>query len=360
MQPTLTPEFTLRGHTDPVYAVAVSPDGKTFATGSFDKTVKLWTAADGKNTRTLTGHTNLVLAVAFHPKEPLLASASSDNTVRVWDVKADKPADQPVRTLQHPQLVNAIAFDKDGTRIATGGQDGILRIWDVSKKETPAPKTIAAHVPPQPQQPQPIYAVVWTPDGKQVVTASNDKSIKVWDADGAKLVREIRPGADRPPPSKEAVAAAPGVVGGANGFQLSLPPSPGHVDQVYSLALSADGKLLASGSADKTVKVWNPATGELVRALVNPHLKGGSHPGFVQGVRFTPDGSKLVSVGGAPKYKGYVAVWAVADGKLVGGGEVPFGTVYAVDVTADGKAVLGCGPKARGETASDAVAVSLN
>jgi WD40 repeat protein len=243
--------------------------------------------------------------------------------------------------------------------LATGGQDGILRIWDVSKKDTPAAKTIEAHVSEKPKQPQPIYAVLWTPDSKQLITASNDKSIKIWDADGAKLVREIKPGADRPPPSKEVLAAAPGVMGTANGFQLNLPPSQGHVDQVYSLALSADGKLLASGSADRTVKLWNPATGDLVRALTNPNRKGVAHPGFVQGVKFTPDGSKLVSVGGAPKFKGSVAVWNSADGKLLTGTEVPFGTVYAVDITADGKAILGCGPKQRGATESEAVVVSL-
>lgn len=358
----MQPVLTLKGHTGEVYAVAVSPDGKTYATGSFDKTVKLWNAADGKELRTLggaSGHTNLVLAVAFHPKEPVLASASSDNTVKFWDVKADKPADAPVRNLAHPQLVNAIAFSPDGSKLASGGQDGQLRIWDVSKKDTPAAKAIAAHVPPQPQQPQPIYAVLWTPDGKQLITAGNDKSIKIWDADGAKLVREIKPGADRPPPSKEAIAAAPGVVGGANGYQLGLPPSPGHLDQVYSLALTRDGKLMASGSADRTVKLWNPATGELVRSLANPAFKGAAHPGFVQGVKFTPDGSKLITVGGAPRLKGYVAVWNVTDGKLISGEEVPFGMVYAVDVTADGRAVLGCGPKSRGETASDAVVVAI-
>ena len=362
MQPLFAVLLTLKGHTDPVYAVAVAPDGKTFATGSFDKTIKLWNAADGKERRTLggtAGHTNLVLSVAFHPKEPILASSSSDNTVKFWDVKAEKPADAPVRNLAHPQLVNAIAFDKDGGRLATGGQDGILRIWDVSKKENPAPKTINAHVPPAPQQPQPIYAVLWTPDGKQVITASNDKSIKIWDVDGAKLAREIKPGSDRPPPAKEMIGAAPGVMGVANGFQLGLPPSPGHLDQVYTLALSGDGKVLASGSADRTIKLWNPATGTLIRTLTNPNLKGGAHPGFVQGVRFTPDGSKLVSVGGAPKLKGYVAVWNVADGKLLSGAEVPLGTVYAVDVKADGTALFGCGPKVRGATESEAVVVSV-
>jgi WD40 repeat protein len=132
-----------------------------------------------------------------------------------------------------------------------------------------------------------------------------------------------------------------------------------HSDAVYAISWHKDGQLLASGSADRTVKVWNPATGELVRTLANPALKGMAHPGFVQGVRFTPDGSKLVTVGGAPKLKGFVAVWNVADGKLLSAAEVPFGMVYAVDVRADGTAILGCGPKARGDTASDAVVVTV-
>jgi WD40 repeat protein len=286
----------------------------------------------------------------------LLLTVADDKKVRAWKFAGDTPS----RNLQHPNLVNAVAFDKTGTLLATGGQDGVLRIWDVSKKEVPAAKAVNAHVPAAPQPPRAIYAVVWTPDAKQLVTASDDKSIKFWDADG-KPVREIKPGSDRPPPSDAMKAASPMVLGGAGQAVLSQPPSPGHTDQVYSLAITADGKYLASGSADKTVKLWNPATGELVRAFANPTLKvpTDSHPGFVQCVKFTPDGSKLVSVGTAPKNKGYLAVWNVADGKLLAGYELAVGPIYSVDVTADGTAVLGCGPKTRGTSESEAVVTPL-
>lgn len=286
-----------------------------------------------------------------------LVSVGDDKKARVWKFVADAPS----RNLQHPNLVNAVAFDKTGTLLATGGQDGVLRIWDVSKKDS-QPKAINAHVPPQPAQPRAIYAVVWTPDAKQVITGSDDKSIKIFDVADGKLVREIKPGSEKPPTADEVKKLAPAVAGGAQVPSLNSPPPPGHTDQVYSLAITPDGKFLASGSADKTVKLWNVATGELVRSFVTPGLKpdGSAHPGFVQGVRFTTDGSKLLSVGTAPKGKGYLAVWNVADGKPLAGYELAVGPIYSVDIAADGTAVLGCGPKAsRGPTDSDAVVLPL-
>jgi len=104
---------------------------------------------------------------------------------------------------------------------------------------------------------------------------------------------------------------------------------------------------------------FNVAPSQLV-AVVGLKPDGTAHPGFVQSVRFTPDGSKLVTVGTAPKNKGYLAVWNVADGKPLAGYELAVGPIYSVDVTADGTAVLGCGPKvARGPTDSEAVMLPL-
>ncbi len=303
-------------------------------------------------------HPSTVKGMAF-AGDGLIVTAADDKKARVWKFAADTPS----RSLQHPNLVNAVAFDKTGNFIATGGQDGVLRIWDVSKKETPTAKAINAHVPATPAQARPIYSVVWSLDGKQVFTASDDKSIKIWDVTAAGvLVKEIKPGSDKPPTSDAVKAAGPAAFGGLWAAGVSVPPPPGHTDQVYSLTLDKDGKYLASGSADKTVKLWDAKTGELVRTFVNPTLKvtTDSHPGFVQSVKFTPDGTKLVTVGTAPKNKGYVAVWSVADGKLLAGYEMAVGPMYSVDVTADGHAVIGCGPKqARGGTDSEAVVIVL-
>jgi WD40 repeat protein len=88
------------------------------------------------------------------------------------------------------------------------------------------------------------------------------------------------------------------------------------------------------------VKLWNPADGTVVREFVNPNLKPGavppSHPGWVYGVRFLPDGKRLVSVGGAPKNHGSLAVWDVEDGKLLAAEDLPLGAFFSVATTTDG------------------------
>src|SRR5262249_39511408 len=101
----------------------------------------------------------------------------------------------------------------------------------------------------------------------------------------------------------------------------------------------------ASGSAgqERAIKLWNVADGSVLREFVNPNLKpsAGSptpaHPGWVYGVRFTPHGKKLVSVGGAPRGRGHLAGWNVAARKLLHGEERAVGTIYSVAISPDGK-----------------------
>ncbi len=269
-------------------------------------------------------------AVAYTPDGATLLTAG-DLALRSWKAIGDAAR----HTLQHPNMVNAAAFDKTGTLLATAGQDGIVRVFDLTKPAGTAPKAINAHVPVAPATPQPVYAVLFSADGKQVISCSFDKSIKIHDATAGTLVKEIKPAADK---------------------------VPGHSDAVYALALSPDGKVLASGSADRTVKLWNPTTGELIREFkntVDPKLKDVAHPGYVQGLKFTPDGTRLVTVGTAPRNKGYLAVWAVADGKQLSGQELDLGPLHAVDVRADGLIVLGCASKVRSQSAADAILLPL-
>src|SRR5262249_38362847 len=127
----------------------------------------------------------------------------------------------------------------------------------------------------------------------------------------------------------------------------------GHQEAVLSVAFSPDGKQIASGGMDRTIKIWNVADGSVVRELVNPALKappGGpapAHPGWVYALRW-PSADRLVSAGGAPRLRGYLAVWDPATGKQTSGRELAVGTVFSLALSADGARVaLGTGGSVR-------------
>lgn len=323
------------------------PNGQSLAASLADKTVTVWNTLFNPG-QPLPPEFGTVVQTFPHPaavasfvylSESQLLTGADDGIARVWTVASDQP-----KSIQHPNLVDCVAFNKDGTQLATACHDGGVRIYDLTKPTPALLKDIKAHTAMP--LPHPVYVVAWSPDGKQLASGSFDKSIKLWDATSGNLVREIK-GFPEPPPA------------------AGQPVPPGHRDQVFCLAFSKDGKLLASGSSDRTVKLWDVASGNLVRDFPHPTLKSPgpgqpvpSHAGFVHAVRFTADGQALVTAGTAPRNQGTLAVWNIADGKLKGAVDVPFGPIYAIELPADGKsALVGCGPRVR--TASEAEAYLL-
>ena len=158
------------GHSDAVRSVCFSPDGSLLASGSWDKTVRLWNIATGEHTETLIRHTNQINSVCFSPKGHLIASGSSDGTVRLWDTATGRVN----KTLtKQTREVNSVSFSGDGRFLASGSYDNTVRLWEVA---TGKPiKMLTGHT-------SSVESVSFNPNGKIVASASKDGTVLLWEA----------------------------------------------------------------------------------------------------------------------------------------------------------------------------------
>jgi WD40 repeat protein len=163
---------TLHGHKDCIYSVAWSHDGKMIASGSYDRMVKLWDASTGQEIRNLQDHIDAVFAVAFSPDGKHLASGSQDRTVKIWDIASGVR----LYTLSDAlDGLNSIAYSQSGADIAAAGNDKTIYVWHLSAEGGTLIQSLIADE-------DSILALVWSPDGKTIITSSSDGSIRFRDA----------------------------------------------------------------------------------------------------------------------------------------------------------------------------------
>ncbi len=169
-----------------VLAVAVSPDGKWLATSDDTGSIKLWNPLTGKPVRKLSGHKRAANGLSFSPDSSKLASGSADKTIRVWDVANGNVLCQA----QTATEVNAVAWVAEGRQIASGGADYLIRIWyvDLPKKELAALKEIKGH-----EGPVTSLATI-PPNGAQLISGSGDGTIRQWNLEDSQVIRKMKHG----------------------------------------------------------------------------------------------------------------------------------------------------------------------
>lgn len=160
----------LRGHTAPVHNCTWSPDGKTLASASRDRKVRLWDVATRTCLGTLSGHTRAVSTCSWSPDGKTLATASRDHTVRLWDVDTRRC----LATLSgHTDKVWTCAWSPDGKLLASASDDETVRIWDVVERK--CVKALSSHK-------HNVKDCSWSPDGRLLASASDDWTVRLWHA----------------------------------------------------------------------------------------------------------------------------------------------------------------------------------
>lgn len=280
---------TIRGHSGEVGAVAFSPDKKSLASGSVDKTIKLWQVSMAWEIRTLGGwfsgqHTQDVSCLAFSPTGKYLVSGSRDATLKLWQVKTGK---QRVSVKSHNGGVDSVAFNPKKRLLASCGRDNTIRIC-----QSRTLKTIQVLS----SRSSGFNCVAFSPDGQILASGSGYRTIQLWYVPNWQRLGTLAGHIN----SVDAIAFSPDSMILASGSsdatirlwdirtltQTSL--IQGNFPQVRSLAFSPDGRLLASCGGDNTIRIWDVATAQECCTLEG-------HTDIVQVVAFSPDGQTLAS-----------------------------------------------------------------
>jgi WD40 repeat protein len=320
----------------PLKSIAFSPDGRRLAAGGDDGVVRVFAVDTGKETFKSPARNARVERVAFSRDGKRVAAADANGAAAVYAPGAANPVPLNVTVVPAGACLG-VAFAPDGAGLFTGGTDGRVRLIGAPGGAEGAGQPVGGVAREFAGHDRGINDLAVTPDGQFLVTAGDDKTVRVWDAKTAAPVRSFQGHltkvlgvAVRPDGRQVASAGADGAI-----RLWDLRPADDHraltgaAGPVWAAAVSPDGKRAAAAGADKVIRVYDPETGKLEATLTG-------HTAAVTALAFLPDSNRLVSAGGDRT----VRVWDVAAGKQLKeltGHELP---VLAVAVGPDGKRVV--------------------
>lgn len=318
---TAEPLGDLAGHTKWVDGVAFSPDGARVASASTDGSVGLWNADTGKRVARLLGHTAGVRGIAFSPDGRTLLSGSADGTMRLWDltrlagnagrIELDET---PYHAVESPDgtvlavgfatgrlelfgtsdgrsrrvlaesggWINRVQFAADGARLLSAGEDGAA-LWDPASGER-----VAAF------EANGLDAAELTPDGRAIAATGRDARGRVWDAETGELRFELEfLGNPRDvavsPDGSEVTFVGPSYATRFSAWTGErLGALAGHEGDVRAVDYSPEGRHIATGGIDRTLRVWERASGRLLQTHV-------AHDQGILTVVYSPDGARLAT-----------------------------------------------------------------
>ncbi|KIJ13540.1 hypothetical protein PAXINDRAFT_80943 [Paxillus involutus ATCC 200175] len=332
---TEKPLTTLLGHEDEIWGIAYIPqaDGKRVITCSDDKTVRIWNVESGEQEGTSMEHEEVVYGLAVTRNGERIVSGGMDMRIKVWDVATHElieeweshtrgsiwsialsPDDQlaasgdshgkiVIREMEEggeirhaietggEVRVNSLCFSPNGEKLACvankdAGGNYAIQIFDVESGELILGSIHHEHW---------VRCVIWSFDGSQLFSASDDHTIRCWNSETAEPIGQ---------------------------------PWTGHTDMVTWLSLSPDGKRLASTSVDQTVRFWDVHSGD-------PVARPLQHDDHLMKVTFSPSGEFVAS--------GTVRIWDVISGEQEGTSMKHEGMVYGLAVTRDGQMIVSGG-----------------
>ena len=250
-----------------ITALRFAPDGRHFATASWDHTVRVWEAATGREVWRF-AHDETVSAIAYDSSGKILVSGSGNGRVREWDLRTGKEI--AALAMSHQGQVRDVTFSPDDRLLATGSEDHTARVWDAKSGRELSRMPHGANV----------VSVSFSPDGREIATTGDGHAARLWDVStGQETARAIHESA------VNTVAFSPNghfFASGSGHTQLKGKKSAlvdpvvrvwdltagrticrfAHQGSISQITFSPDGRFIATASWDHTAKVWNASTGE--------------------------------------------------------------------------------------------------